>query len=99
MSLFTDEQFCFIPPCKYVFPEAEFYTTLDTDNDSDEKDPSMDSDLDFEQTHTSTTGSDHADDDEGGLNIDDDKNDACVAVKEQDSDQICQENVDKIDDL
>ncbi|KAL4240272.1 NAD-dependent protein deacetylase sirtuin-1 [Mactra antiquata] len=62
-----ENQFCFIPPCTYIFPEAEFFKTFDSDNDddgdSDDKDSSLDSYIESDQNNSSeVTASDKVND-------------------------------------
>lgn len=57
-------KYCFVPPCKYIFPEAEFYTYMesssnytDSDDDDDDNDTSMNSSKELDHTTTTATGS------------------------------------------
>ncbi|XP_053393570.1 NAD-dependent protein deacetylase sirtuin-1-like [Mercenaria mercenaria] len=55
-------QFCFVPPHKYIFPEAEYFTWVKSDSESDDdsdhdRDTTMDSSREFSLIHTTTDSS------------------------------------------
>lgn len=54
----SGHKFCFVPPHKYIFPEAEYFTWLKSDSESDaDTDSSLDSSRELNETQTTTESS------------------------------------------